>query len=744
MPIRFGRARALILLSVLLACTGGARPLAATSVPGKRRALLIGIDDYSLARSDKSPRNFLDLHGAVRDVALMREMLVRRYGISAEDVVTLTNRKATRKAIEQAIERHLIAPAQKDDVLLFYYAGHGSRVENSLSTELDHQDETIVPADGRDIRDKQLAAFFNRILDRGASLTIIADSCHSGSVSRALVVDGSSRAVDRDTRDVRDAFDPPHPESRGALVLTAAKDFARAFEITDEEGKAHGAFSWSLLKAMRAAELGEAAVDTFQRAQAMMRAEPPFQDPVIAGDASARMSPLLLYAPRGPAAAADAIALERIEEDGTVLLQGGWVHGLTVGSELRATDEKSGSARVRVTALLGVGRCKTRLVSGQRSSLVPGTLFRIHRWSAPPARRLRVWIPRAGDLDSLRHFTRSLRDEASQAGVRWIDDPTRTTPTHVLRWRSGAWELVTSGRTERVARSESARALAQKLGPDAALFVWLPVPLSVVDAIGVGAGTVYDSIDVGETPDNADYVLVGRLSENAIEYAWVRPGVLKEDEAVGVLPARTDWLALEPIRDSAITLRQMVLRLHKIVAWQRLESPADSPSPYALIVRSADDGSVVRGSVTGEETYRLALRALKPAGVPIPSRYYYIFGIDSFGTSVLLLPRNGSVENNFPIERDGEPPAREIPVGSVKIKPPYGLDTYVLVSTDESLPQPWLLEWRGVRTRGPRGETSLQELLACTGAASRASESLDTSPIWSVDRLVILSVPPGE
>ncbi|HEX6161332.1 MAG TPA: caspase family protein, partial [Thermoanaerobaculia bacterium] len=181
------------------------------TTPGRRRAVLVCIDDYSASglgrpRAGVPSRGWQSLKGAVNDVEAMREMIRERHGFADADILVLKNQQATRNAILQALEQHLERPAQKGDVVFFYYSGHGSQVPNSRSTEKDRLDESLVPADSRigaeDIRDKELRQRFNRILDRGARLTVILDSCHSGSGTRGLIVEGGARAVQRSTRGV--------------------------------------------------------------------------------------------------------------------------------------------------------------------------------------------------------------------------------------------------------------------------------------------------------------------------------------------------------------------------------------------------------------------------------------------------------------------------------------------------------------------------------------------------------------
>jgi Caspase domain len=104
------------------------------SQPTKRKlALLIGINQYD-AKGD-----WLPLNGCVTDVELQQELLVHRFGFKPADIVTLTDRAATKAAIAQAFTEHLIAQALPGDVVVIHFSGHGSRVR---------QNNTLIPADG--------------------------------------------------------------------------------------------------------------------------------------------------------------------------------------------------------------------------------------------------------------------------------------------------------------------------------------------------------------------------------------------------------------------------------------------------------------------------------------------------------------------------------------------------------------------------------------------------------------------
>src|SRR4051794_5969614 len=138
----------------------------------RHRALLIGINDYTASRLAAQPmlgpppdRDWPNLTGAVNDVHIFAGMLKQRYAFGDEDIVILTDQMATRQAILDKLDNYLAKPAGKEDVVFFYFAGHGSQVRNSRSDELDKLDESIVPADSRrgaaDIRDKELRKRFN-------------------------------------------------------------------------------------------------------------------------------------------------------------------------------------------------------------------------------------------------------------------------------------------------------------------------------------------------------------------------------------------------------------------------------------------------------------------------------------------------------------------------------------------------------------------------------------------------------
>src|SRR6187549_2453318 len=92
---------------------------AASEVRG-RWALLIGIDRYQKLDLE------WQLEGCGNDVAIMHDVLSRRFGFQDDQIKVLHNEQATRESILEAMDA-LAHRAGKDDEVVFFYSGHGSQ-----------------------------------------------------------------------------------------------------------------------------------------------------------------------------------------------------------------------------------------------------------------------------------------------------------------------------------------------------------------------------------------------------------------------------------------------------------------------------------------------------------------------------------------------------------------------------------------------------------------------------------------
>lgn len=145
--------------------------------PNERYALVVGVGRYPTSLS-------ADLDGPVADARNLRRVLVERYGFRPENVVTLTDSAATREGILEAARRHL-GQAGPTGLAVFYYSGHGTRLESNVAArddEPDGRDEALLVW-GRDgqgslIVDDEIGALSDGL--RAGRALFILDACHSG------------------------------------------------------------------------------------------------------------------------------------------------------------------------------------------------------------------------------------------------------------------------------------------------------------------------------------------------------------------------------------------------------------------------------------------------------------------------------------------------------------------------------------------------------------------------------------
>ncbi|WP_230970572.1 caspase family protein [Nitrogeniibacter aestuarii] len=138
-----------------------------------KSALCIGINDY--------PGTESDLAGCVNDANDWSSLLGQRGYL----VRQMLDGEATKAAMVQAIG-DLIGAARNGDSVVITYSGHGTWVPDTSGDESDGRDEGLCPhdiSDGNVLLDDELTEIF-RLREAGVRVLLIADSCHSGSVTR--------------------------------------------------------------------------------------------------------------------------------------------------------------------------------------------------------------------------------------------------------------------------------------------------------------------------------------------------------------------------------------------------------------------------------------------------------------------------------------------------------------------------------------------------------------------------------
>ena len=120
------------------------------------------------------------LYGCINDARDMGELATSTGFTPAPPLI---DEGATVAKVKAAI-RKAAAMLQAGDSLLVTYSGHGSQIPDAnIGEELDHHDETWCLYD-RMLLDDELAALWAKF-KRGVCITVLSDSCHSGTVTRA-------------------------------------------------------------------------------------------------------------------------------------------------------------------------------------------------------------------------------------------------------------------------------------------------------------------------------------------------------------------------------------------------------------------------------------------------------------------------------------------------------------------------------------------------------------------------------
>ena len=261
-----------ILASTLALIAGFSCAQPANAAPATPKyALLVGITDYS---RDGLPK----LDGCLNDVRDMRQSLIDNFGYKPENIRVLTNKDATRDGIAKAFRSQIGANAAlaPNGNFLFYYSGHGFQVNDANGDEKledpnDTKDETFMAWD-KDLVDDDVDTLCREtrgVKNFTGALTVILDSCHSGTATRGAAQAGMPKA-----KSAQASYEAP-PEvplqetkskgspNAGSLVafsgcLSTQSSEEKLFPIAPKAGEKgatknefHGVLTYYLLQAMK-------------------------------------------------------------------------------------------------------------------------------------------------------------------------------------------------------------------------------------------------------------------------------------------------------------------------------------------------------------------------------------------------------------------------------------------------------------------------------------------------------------
>ena len=390
-----------------------------------RRALLVGVGRYDLGSSRTAGGATVvpDLSGPRNDIALARNLLLRRFGFPDGSVRVLMDRDATLESVVRGIHEHLIEGVTADTEVVLWFSGHGSRiVDPSKSEESGHaatlvlHDSRVGVNDGsRDLDDDALHSLLAACPSH--HITVITDACHSGDVTRDPGTEQQSRLatevvgpLPRAAND-RWSFWPadvpflaPNDERRRSdlpwLHIAACESHEQAWEYTTLKPPAllpahrhFGRFSYFLCDALMRSPPGTSWDAVARRVYSTALTLVPPQHVALHGPATREVfGERFATAVHGHAARS--LDTERL------VVEGGAIHGLTEGAEgevFRLLDRAViGSAKIEAIEL---AECLARWIGDPPSDLdLDEALAFVPAHSKGGIAPLRVATPSVDDL----------------------------------------------------------------------------------------------------------------------------------------------------------------------------------------------------------------------------------------------------------------------------------------------------------------------------------------------------------
>jgi hypothetical protein len=715
---------------------------------------------------------------------------------SGPGVVVLPADQTTHDGILAAMRKYLVDVPERGDTVVFYDASHGSLRVNTAGEKLTVRDEdgklvyvdsTLVPSDaykgGYDVRDREMTRIFNAALDKGIHLTVIFDSCHSGGSTRGLGT-MRQRSLPYDPRPVNDPPDtlangqrvtpPTERTDNPALVFAAVQQDQAANEAnpTADMPESHGAFTAALLETLQVLPADAPASLVYQRVKAILEGSGvAAQEPDLDATAARRAQPL--FGGVADSAQTDKVrtAALKVDADGSVWLDIGTISGVGVGSEFTAISAKGSTAvKLRIDKSLGIARSSATIISPAGAQVQPGDVFELTRLIPNQASPLRFWVGPA-NLSSA-----EIGDAAAQvaaSGVVTIADPAEEPYTDVLSWDGTAWTLSPVGAGAAASNSHASFSVARKkpavviLGAkisagalkahtSAKTRLWANLPASKELAGKLQLSDPNSAAQASRSIEDASYVLAGSVDKGQAAYTWFHkteyasvpvasavPDHSPGCSATSPYPVRADWVPAGD--DAAETLNTDSTRLAKVHGWIELANNATADASeagyfkLALVPATSATAVDINHPVRQSDRLRLALESdtdVKDA------RWVYILDIDCHGKGSLVYPQNYS-ENQYPSEGDNDRQIILRHAPTLVVSPPYGVDTMILLSTAQPLPDPTVLNFDGVARGVTRGvKTPLEQLLSGASSGSRGlGAEVEVPTNWGIQITSLHSVP---
>ncbi|MBP6416823.1 MAG: caspase family protein [Chitinophagaceae bacterium] len=697
----------------------------------ERRALIIAIDKYTPPPGTQIPGTarsvFNDLDGCINDARSIHSIITSRFQFKTEKVDTLYNDAATRVGIEKEMLA-LLDKSNPNDIAFIYYAGHGSRVPNSLSEEVDKIDESMVPSDTwkpgvEDLRDKQLAGIYNKFIDKGVKLTVIMDCCHSGSLSRGPNDPGRFRFIADANYDAKDATKPIVPETRPEgtfLIISAAQDNEYAQEQRDENNTPHGAFTIAFIQALQQQSVNASVLNLFTSIRAILKSNGKKQEPVLGGS-TLRQQQTLFGIEKGTIPDKSLVAVSGIDRN-RVTLQGGFALGLYKENELVKFNGKDTLVKLVIDSVISVNKSTAIVIKGNIKDLKPGELVEVTNWVSSRAPLLKVYIPTGNmtyeEVVKLAAVNNELK---ASKKVKWINDLEKADPYTTVFYDGSKYRINVDGKNQNPPATITSASILQLSKEDSTLYFELPPSKDLATAVKEKISQNKSMVIVNNLSD-ANYVLFGTIDDDGKPSYGLRRAQTSSRDSLESMPIQTKVFPLENSLDLsnktiADSVYEYAMRLSKIRGWLQLTPPKEGSNsfPYRLELINKESNTAITNheyKIGDKIAFHLVADA-SVVGTNTPKRYIYLFLIDKNGNMILGYPsaEDGNVGNQFPKLDSKRELVKDVFLFEGEVSEPVGTDNYFLLASDEQIPNyDAVFNQEGVRGT-PRGVNPLGNLL---------------------------------
>ena len=131
----------------------------------------------------------LELNASYNDVLAVEKFLIEQEGFDNDHILILTdkkigdNKESLNTNFFSIVRRmkEMVALSNKNDILFFYFTGHGTQMKDTGGDEADYMDEVFLPSDHQTnrITDDLIKSIIS-VTD--ATVISIFDCCNSGSI----------------------------------------------------------------------------------------------------------------------------------------------------------------------------------------------------------------------------------------------------------------------------------------------------------------------------------------------------------------------------------------------------------------------------------------------------------------------------------------------------------------------------------------------------------------------------------